>query len=249
MSAPLVTIDFPSIYKGASGRTSVPERMARCSPDMKKALFGLADAVRQRGGVLRLSDLFRSYDMQFQAHLDYASGKKKAFSPLPGGSMHEAGRAFDLDLAALKIGLAEFWELSKGFRVVPIIATPSTRSKEAWHFECRGSHQLVYEHYRSGTGSNFSKPATAMAASAIVSAGISVDFFKGKDEWARVQSALIRLGHASVGNIDGDVGPKTRGVLETLGVAGDASEILAALNEKLQAKFPEEWFDRTPLDV
>jgi len=36
-----------------------------------------------------LSDLLRSYDMQLQAHLDYTSGKKSAFSPAPGGSMHE----------------------------------------------------------------------------------------------------------------------------------------------------------------
>jgi len=45
---------------------------------------------------------------------------------------------------------------------------------EAWHFGCRGSHQKVYEYYQAGKASNF-RPYTAMAASAIISAGIEND--------------------------------------------------------------------------
>jgi hypothetical protein len=39
--------------------------------------------------------------MQLQSHLDWKTGKKSAFSPPPGGSLHEAGRALDLDLDSL----------------------------------------------------------------------------------------------------------------------------------------------------
>ena len=65
--------------------------MAQCTPDMK------ADRRRRlqaKGGKLILSDLFRSYQMQFDAHQDFVTGRKKANSPPPGGSLHEAGRAF-----------------------------------------------------------------------------------------------------------------------------------------------------------
>ena len=66
---------------------------------LQRTLYGIRDELQAQGGKLELSDLFRSYDMQLQAHLDYTSGKKKAFSPPPGSSMHESGRAFDVDLA------------------------------------------------------------------------------------------------------------------------------------------------------
>jgi len=43
-----------------------------------------------------------------------------------------------------------------------------------------------------------------------------------------------------------DIGPKTRGVLATLGLAGlPVMDTIKALEEKLEAKFPDEFFDRT----
>ena len=95
MTAPLVKATVLSIYKVSGHRVLMPERMARATPDLKRAMYAIRDALRARGGDLVLSDLFRSYDMQLQAHLDFTSGKKSAFSPAPGGSMHESGRAFD----------------------------------------------------------------------------------------------------------------------------------------------------------
>jgi hypothetical protein len=49
------------------------------------------------GHELRLSDLFRSREMQQQAYLEYKEGRKRAFVAPPGGSMHGAGRAIDIN--------------------------------------------------------------------------------------------------------------------------------------------------------
>jgi hypothetical protein len=249
MPTTLVRPVVMSIYEVNGQRVPVPPRMALCTADMKKALYGIRAELKDAGGKLALSDLFRSYDMQFQAHLDYTSGKKKAFSPAPGGSMHESGRAFDVDLASIKVSLAAFWDIAKRWGVKPIIDEPNPRTPECWHFECRGSHQLVYDHYKAGRGTNFARPAEAMAASAIISAGLSHDKLKGKEEAAYLQSGLIRLGH-DLGNIDGDIGPKTLATLTSLGIAGASrAEQTAGLDALLQQKFPEEFFDRLPEDL
>ncbi len=106
MRGPLIKIKFDSIYGGL-----LPGRMAHCT---HAALFRLKEKLVDLGADLVLSDLFRSYDMQLQANLDYVTGKKKAYSPPPGGSLHEAGRAFDLDLGKLKkIGLPKFWTIHR----------------------------------------------------------------------------------------------------------------------------------------
>jgi len=244
MAAPLVRPIVLSVYEVNGQRVLMPERMARSTPDMKKAMYGIRAEVEAAGGKFALSDLFRSYDMQLQAHLDFSSGKKKAFSPPPGASMHESGRAFDVDLKGLKMSLADFWQIANKLGVVPIIAQPDPKASEAWHFECRGSHQLVYDYYKAGKGTNFSKPAAAMAASAIVAAGLKHDLYVGKEEAACVQSGLIRLGQ-DIGNIDGEIGPKTSGVLSSLGIAGSTrAEQIQGLDALLQQKFPDEFFDK-----
>jgi hypothetical protein len=83
MKTPLQHIQILSIYKiGQGQRVFLPSRMALCTPDTTAALMGIKRGVESAGGQLYLSDLFRSYDMQFQAHLDYTSGKKSAYSPI-----------------------------------------------------------------------------------------------------------------------------------------------------------------------
>jgi hypothetical protein len=236
MPSPLVKPVITSIYEAAGQRILMPERMAKVTPDMKRALYGIRDELQAQGGKLELS------------HLDYTSGKKKAFSPPPGSSMHESGRAFDVDLARVKVSLAGFWEIAKRWGVVPIIAEPNPRASECWHFECRGSHQLVYDYYKAGKGTNFT-PAAALAVSAILGSGVPHDRFKGKEDAAYLQSGLIRLGH-EIGNIDGDVGPKTLAVLSSLGIAGSSrAEQVAGLDALLQKKFPEEFFDKAIEDA
>jgi hypothetical protein len=241
MTAPLIAIDWPSIYLKGSARLPLPKRMAECTPDMKAAIEKAAAALAAEGGKLILSDLFRSYAMQSAAHDDFVKGRKKAFSPPAGGSLHEAGRAFDLDLGVTHVPLARFWVLAAGAGLVPIIAKPTAGVSESWHFECRGSHQRVYEYYKAGRAANFDSPYKAMAASAIVSVGIRVDAFGANQDAAFIQSGLIRLGQ-DIGAMDGAIGANTRRGLDALGIDRSSPASMAAgIDAALKAKFPEEY--------
>lgn len=243
MKTPLIPISILSIYKNKLGdAVMLPSRMAQCTPDLYNAVMGISADLQKKGGKLILSDMFRSYDMQTQAHNDYVSKKKKAYSPPPGGSFHEAGRAFDLDLNALKIPLADFWKIAAKYGMVPIISQPKTSLSEAWHFDCRGSHQKVYDYYAAGKATNF-KPYTAAAASAILAAGIRVDAFGPNQTQAQIQSCLIRLGK-EIGGIDGQIGRKTRMALEELNISftpADPGLMLLQAEDLVQAKFPVEF--------
>ena len=154
--------------------------------------------------------------------------------------MHEAGRAFDYDLSADNMTLTEFWVIAKQYGLTPIISAPKDGVSESWHFDCRGSHDLIYQHYKNGKGTNF-KPYAAMAASAILSIGVKVDKFGSRQTEAAIQSALIRLGF-DVGDMDGQIGRKTMAGLDWYGVPiTGASMMLGELEDKLRAKFPGEF--------
>jgi len=243
MPSPLLPIEILSIYfDDDHKRKNLPKRMAQCTPDMKNAVLKVRDDLAARGIDLFLSDMFRSHDMQLQAHIENA--KKGIFSPLPGGSMHEAGRAFDLDLSALLkdhvLSLADFWEIAAANNLSPIIAQPNASKSEAWHFDCRGSHGIVRQYYIDGKGGTKMKPYVAMAASAILWIGVQVDRFQNQNA-ARIQSALIRLGH-NLGPLDGMIGNKTRDAIAAAGITATAEpEILAELEQKLRQTFPEEF--------
>lgn len=243
MSAPLVNIDIASIYFDShQNRKNLPARMAQCSPDMRRAALNLRMDLAGRGVELFLSDMFRSFDMQLQAHIENA--KRGVFSPRPGGSLHEAGRAFDLDLQALLadniLKLADFWEIARARGVVPIISEPKPSTSEAWHFECRGSHALVRQYYIAGKGGQQLKPYQAMAASAILAIGVKVERFQNQKA-AAIQSALIRLGH-ELGPLDGSIGQKTRNALTAAGIQeADEQTMLDDLEAQLKQRFPEEF--------
>ena len=241
MKTPLISIQIKSCYTNkAEEPLMLPTKMAQATPDTVRAITALATELKNKGGELVLSDLFRSYDMQYQANLDYRSGKKKDYSPPPGGSMHEAGRAMDIDLSKIKISLADFWVIASQYGFAPIINTPDTHLKEAWHFDHRGSHALVYNYYKTGKGTNM-PPYTAMAVSGILSLGLQVDKFAGKTKEAFIQSALIRLGY-ELGDIDGNIGAKTNAALQKAGIkATSKDEIVLLLEDKLQAQFPAEY--------
>jgi len=243
MKSPLIALDILSIYKNKLGAlVPLPFGIAKCTPDTHLAILNIAADIADAGGKLILSDLFRNHDMQAQSHQDYISGKKKAFSPPPGGSFHEAGRAFDIDLHSIKIPLAEFWKIAAKHGVSPIIEQPNIHASEAWHFDCRGSHQLVYKYYEQGKAHNF-KPYTAAAISAILSIGVVVDSFGVNQKQAAIQSCLIRLGK-EIGNMDGQIGSRTRQALKELSIsvaAEDLDHILMQLENMLEQKFPGEY--------
>lgn len=246
MKSPLLAIDILSTYKNKFGdQVPLPKRMAQCTPDTYEAIFHIATDIAKKKGKLILSDLFRSYDMQAQSHQDYIAGRKKAFSPPPGGSFHEAGRAFDLDLGAIRIPLADFWVIAAKYGVFPIIPKPISGKSESWHFDRRGSHQIVYQYYADKKGANFPSYKAA-SASAILSAGIQVDDFGKNQQQAAIQSCAIRLGE-NIGNIDGQIGRKTIAALLRLGVvfdSGNLDQVLQEVEHLVQEKFPEEY--RTP---
>lgn len=240
MKTPLVSINIESIYFKDNKRLPLPKRMGQCAPDMKDALMKIGEEVEQKGGKFYLSDLFRSYEMQMQSHNDFVSGRKTAFSPPPGGSMHEAGRAFDMDLGSIKISLADFWKIAAKFGVFPIIAEPKSGVSESWHFDRRGSHGLVYDYYKAGKGKNM-KAYTAMAASGILAIGVKVDRFGKNQSAAALQSGLIRLGF-ELGSVDGDIGQKTRTALDNADIEWtNADETLLRVENALKEKFPEEY--------
>jgi hypothetical protein len=151
--------------------------------------------------------------------------------------------AFDLDIAKIKaMGLKAFWTIAARHGFLPILDKPDIGANEAWHFDCRGSHQLVYDYYKAGKGGNFKSPYAAMAASGIVSIGVKVEALGQDPKPAYVQSGLIRLGK-TIGGMDGDIGTKSKTALGELGIdAGQPVDaIAAAVDVKLQAKFPDEF--------
>jgi len=163
--------------------------------------------------------------------------------------MHEAGRAFDLDLGKIKkLTLPNFWPLAATHGLSPIINAPNSKLSEAWHFDCRGSHDLVHKYYTAKKGDNFKSAYTAMAASAIISIGQKVDALGDDVRPAYIQSGLVRLGK-DIGDLDGRLGPKSRQSLKELGIDDTAGlDALAdAIDRKLQEKFPKEFFVPGPV--
>jgi D-alanyl-D-alanine carboxypeptidase len=243
MPTPIVPVDILSTYfDKQKQRLKLPERLAHSTPDTRKAVLAIKAELETAGVNLFLSDMFRSHDMQLQAHIENA--KKGVFSPLPGGSMHEAGRAMDLDLDALLLGgkltLADFWKIAGSHGFFPIVSKPDSGLKEAWHFDCRGSHGKVRQYYLDGKGNAKMKPYTAMAASGILAIGVQVDQFQDQKA-AAIQSALIRLDH-DPGAIDGSIGNKTRKALADAGIPpGDDDATLSALEDQLKQRLPDEF--------
>ena len=230
---PLVPITVASIYKSGS----LPARMAKCTPDTTAAIQGVVADLRALGYDLRLSDLFRSYAMQKKAHEDYVEGGKKAYSPPPGGSMHEAGRAMDIELASIGVPLKKFWEIARARAFLPIIDKPDPSRSEAWHFDCRGSHHMVYEYTRKGKAGVSMAPYTQMAHSAILAIGVKVDTLPDQGIGS-VQAGLIRLG-LDPGRIDGILGARTTAALQAAGF--DGGDAVGFVSAKLKEKFPLEF--------
>jgi D-alanyl-D-alanine dipeptidase len=66
----------------------------------KEAIQALCEAnvqILDAGGRLFLSSVWRRPEDQFKSWLDWKLGRKVTYSPPPGESMHECGRAIDID--------------------------------------------------------------------------------------------------------------------------------------------------------
>src|SRR5260370_27122782 len=166
---PLVPINIASIYQGP-----LPHRVAECTSDTKAAIEAVARDLAAMGFGIRLSELFRTHDSQSQAHADFVEGRKKAFSPPPGESLHEAGRAMDIDLSSIGVPLPQFWEIAKAHGFTPIIDAPDPHRSESWHFDCRGSHGAGYDYVQAGKDGTMLAAYTQMAQSAILAIGLKL---------------------------------------------------------------------------
>lgn len=229
---PLVPITVASIYNGA-----LPTRMAKCTPDTATAIRSVVEDLRALGHDLRLSDLFRSYEMQRQANLDYVEKRKTAYSPPAGGSMHEAGRAMDIDLGSIGVTLEDFWDIAKARGFFPIIDQPIAGRSESWHFDCRGSHDAVYRYVHAGKAGASIPPYTQMAQSGILAIGVRIDALPDQ-AIGMVQAALIRLG-LDPGRIDGVMGDRTRGAMREAGI--DPDDPAGSATVALKTRYPGEY--------
>jgi hypothetical protein len=233
LNTPLIPITVASIYSNKA----LPGRMAKCTPDTAKGIQGIVEDLRSLGHELRLSDLFRSYEMQRQANLDYVEGRKKAYSPPPGGSMHEAGRAMDIDLGSMGVPLSQFWDIARAHGFSPIIDSPNPSRSEAWHFDCRGGHDAVYRYVQQGRAGASIAPYKQMAHSAILAIGVQVDGLPDQGV-GFLQASLIRL-EFDPGRIDGVMGPRTLGAMRDAGV--DPDDPAGSVSLLLKQKFPDEF--------
>ena len=153
----LVPVTIKGIYPTKDGL--LPPKMARLAPDAAAALEAVRKDIEARGGCFRLSDCYRDSAMQARAHQDYVTGRKKAYSPPAGGSMHEAGRAIDLDLAALihpgsvpkgsqlfdENEVRAIFEAHGWTFIAPAGNPHLVDVKESWHIEYRAKFQGVYD--------------------------------------------------------------------------------------------------------
>ena len=210
-----------------------------CPQDVAIGLEILNNAVLKLGGDLRITDMFRDYETQKAAHQKYLNwanaGRPRANSPdfdkktmkadfvaAPGFSMHNAGRAIDVHIEALKFPklsvdkqLDKLWEIAIPLGWTPIIKAPTEGVTESWHFD--------YFSYWQATRLRLSYAGVAnvygmIAMCSCLDEGIGG---YGNDEARALQVQLHRIGQ-NPGAVDGDIGAKTE---KALGAAGfDKSE-------------------------
>jgi hypothetical protein len=222
-----VDVGIASSYD-RNGRTGGPRSGLRPLADLKAgvatpataaAMKRLADAVTAEGGDFRVTESHRDIVVQRTARNRYdnwvragkpkqgtagfnASTMKAAYVATPGRSMHNAGRAIDVDIASLKFpGVAadkqldKLWTLAKAVGWSPIIKSADERASEAWHFDCYDDlapmlRRVGYEQ-------------TALCGAILVGHGDLTGFVP------EIQALLCRAGF-DIGGIDGVVGPRTK---------------------------------------
>lgn len=169
---------------------------------------------------LRITELWRSTATQALARKKYetwvAAGKptgsafdtktmKNAFVAKPGKSMHNGGRAIDVDVTTLQKNLGKeyldaFWPIAAKHGFTPVIARPEEGKSESWHFDHRGCWD--------GVGDNHGYEAMGLCAALVVGQA---------GEWQSnprlLQALLLRLG-LDIGEPDGVVGKRSLAALQ-----------------------------------
>jgi len=178
------------------------------------ALHALYLDVVKLGGELRFSDMFRTWEHQEQAHFDFITGKKKAYSPEPGFSFHQAARSFDFDIEILdesllhvdgpKRGFALFWDLARKHGFTGVMKNryePTFKATEAWHWDYLGVFAKTREVHDYKTA--------AMVAVMDAIGNNYQGYSEEQIKYYRLQAYLLHFGFYT-GAIDGQFGPKSR---------------------------------------
>jgi murein L,D-transpeptidase YcbB/YkuD len=135
----VVYVRVPGIYPKGN---ALPLRMAQLIKPAAEALDAAMIEIVADGGHLHVSDMFRSAQDQARAHHDYLTGRKSAYSPPPGGSMHQAARSIDIDPSDTGIGLAAVKKILAAHGWTGI----ADRGSECWHHDWRGEDgQAAYD--------------------------------------------------------------------------------------------------------
>ena len=214
-------------------------RAGLATPATAAALLALHEAVLAAGGDFRVTELHRDVATQQAARARYdrwvAAGKpapgspgfdsasmKPAFVAVPGRSMHNAGRAIDVDLGALRFPgvpadrqLDRLWELARPLGWAPVIRAPDERASEAWHLDCWGDLHGVL--------------ARLGYAQAAFAGALLVGHAGAGTSWASVtQALLVRAGY-DLGQIDGLWGGRSRLALASALGVSDSDAVALAL--------------------
>ncbi len=195
----VVKVRVPAIY-GRKG-DPLPLRMAKLVRPAAEALRQVFEDVVREGGTLYISDMFRSAAQQQRAHEDWKSGRKTAFSPPSCNSVHEAGRAIDIDAFDTGIGHARMRAILNRHGWVHIV--DSLTGPECWHYEFR---EPRWEAYKGEHG--YAAMARAMKEEIGNTVGLDrAERAKGDVQW--LQAALNRLLGLDL-EVDGLYGEGTR---------------------------------------
>lgn len=135
-------VTVPSIY-GTKGQP-LPKRMAKMVHAAAQALQRVFRDVVALGGHLYITDMFRSAVDQQRAHEDWKTGRKTAYSPPSCSSVHEAGRAIDIDAFDTGIGHERVRQILNKHGWVNIVK--SLTGPECWHYEFR---EEAWESYKA----------------------------------------------------------------------------------------------------
>lgn len=194
----VVRVQVPGIYPKGS---PLPAHMARLVEPAAEALARVYRDIVAEGGHLYISDMFRSAEMQQRAHEDWKAGRKTAYSPPACGSVHESGRAIDIDAFDTGIGHRRVREILRRHGWVNIVATLT--GPECWHYEFREER---WERYRKEHG--YAAMARAMKEEIGNVAGKeTAESIEAEVKW--LQEALNRLLGLSL-TVDGVYGAATK---------------------------------------
>jgi len=136
----VVNVRVPGIY-GRKGN-ALPRRMAKLVRPASEALKRAYEDIVSRGGHLYISDMFRSAADQQRAHHDWKAKRKTAYSPPACASVHEAGRAIDIDAFDTGVGHRCVRTILNSHGWTNIVSTLT--GSECWHYEFRGRKWAQY---------------------------------------------------------------------------------------------------------